>query len=250
MTDVLNLPPQPAPAEWLIGASVGQGATQWTAVCALHRIESYDTATPARIEVIHLERFRGFGAAQTLVKKVGRIWPQLEQRDYARQVEHRHNVIAGRREHLGLMDWETPFIRVAGDITATGPYGLEPLKRAGYAPIGIVLHSGDAVSQPGGNLYRIPKRDVAGVLGTLLGEGRLRSTDSLRDARTLQTELENFSTKVNIAAGADSYAEEGWRERETDDLVLAVGVACWLGEHRSRPRLDPALISAWSDGLY
>jgi hypothetical protein len=47
----------------------------------------------------------------------------------------------------------------------------------------------------------------------------------------LVKELENFKAKVTVAA-SDPY--ELWREGQHDDLVLAVALACWEGERRSR----------------
>jgi hypothetical protein len=244
--DVFDLPLKPTPSDWLIGASIGQNTNQWTALAVLHRIESYNER-PSRFECIHLKRFRGFRAPQRMVSEVRRMWPAIERRDLDRQIAHRRNIIGDGQGGLGINRWDRADIRVVADITGVGPFGIDPLKRAGYDPIGVALHAGDAASHPNPDTYRVPKRDIAGILSTLLGEGRLTVAATLKDVPTLQTELENFTTKVNIAAGTGSYAEEAWREGESDDLVLAVGIACWLGEQTPVPRIDPALISLWSD---
>jgi hypothetical protein len=47
-------------------------------------------------------------------------------------------------------------------------------------------------------------------------------------------EFLTFRIKMNAATEHESF--EAWRERDHDDLVLAVALACWLGEKLGRPR--------------
>jgi hypothetical protein len=42
-----------------------------------------------------------------------------------------------------------------------------------------------------------------------------------------------FRIKMNVATGHESFG--AWRERDHDDLVLAVALACWLGEKLGGP---------------
>jgi hypothetical protein len=54
----------------------------------------------------------------------------------------------------------------------------------------------------------------------------------------LVTELRAFKVKITAAANETF---ESWRERDHDDLVLAVALACWLGQRipvpeRGRPQ--------------
>ena len=46
----------------------------------------------------------------------------------------------------------------------------------------------------------------------------------------LQPELQTFRVKVNALTAHESF--EAWRERDHDDLVLAVACAIWWGEQR------------------
>jgi hypothetical protein len=60
----------------------------------------------------------------------------------------------------------------------------------------------------------------------LLGERTLKIADGVPFQDVLLRELGAFRVKVNRATGHDSY--EAWRERDHDDLVLAVAFASWL----------------------
>ena len=90
----------------------------------------------------------------------------------------------------------------------------------------ITLTAGDAVTRDGME-RRVPKRDVASTIAVLLQTGRLRIARGLKESETLLRELLNFRVKISLS-GHDSY--EAWREKEHDDLVLAVGLAAWLFE--------------------
>ena len=73
------------------------------------------------------------------------------------------------------------------------------------------------------------------MLQVLLQSGRLRIARELEHAETLQKELAAFRVKVT-AAGNETF--EARRERDHDDLVLAVALAAWLGE-RQGPTVGP-----------
>jgi hypothetical protein len=55
-------------------------------------------------------------------------------------------------------------------------------------------------------------------------------------ADTLAKELTHFRVKVS-AAGAESF--EALRERDHDDLVLALALACWVGQNQPPPYTGP-----------
>ena len=79
---------------------------------------------------------------------------------------------------------------------------------------------------PGG--WHVPKRELVAVVAVLLEQRRIQVAEGLPESITLKSELGNFRTKIT-AAGNDTYG--AWREAEHDDLVLAVALACWYGEH-------------------
>ena len=89
-----------------------------------------------------------------------------------------------------------------------------------------------AVTQAGEGRHHVAKRQRVSVLQVLLGNRRLRVAEGLAEARTLQRELETFQVKLT-AAGNEQF--ESWRDRDHDDLVLAVALAAWSAESLSWP---------------
>jgi hypothetical protein len=71
-----------------------------------------------------------------------------------------------------------------------------------------------------------PKKDLVACLQVLLQSRRLAIAKELPDAAVLRKELQHFKVKVTTA-GNETF--EAWRERDHDDLVLAVALACWAG---------------------
>jgi hypothetical protein len=227
--------------DYLLGIDLAQGGSDYTALCALERTEPID-GSPATYAVLHLERFRDRRAPRRIVERSEILWQQLRRR-------HADHVLA-RRGSVGPRDVAEPPIRIVVDTTGVGPFGTDPLRQVGFAPTSIVIHGGDSVSHPAPDVWRVPKRDLAGVLATLLGTARLQVAASLPEAPLLRAELENFRVNINVNTGHDSYAAgvvEEWRAGTHDDLVLAVAIACWVGEARPVPRLDPAIALAWTD---
>ena len=94
----------------------------------------------------------------------------------------------------------------------------------------ITITSGiEPTRVPGG--WHVPKRELVGVVSVLLEQRRLLIADGLAEAAILKTELGNFRLKMT-AAGNETFS--AWREADHDDLVLAVALACWLGEQPQR----------------
>ena len=126
------------------------------------------------------------------------------------------------------------------DQTGVGRPVVDMLRAAGLSPISVTITGGDAVSRDGKD-YRVPKRDLVSVVQVLLQAERLKIASSLREASTLTAELLAFKVSISLK-GHDSYGNDvgPWRENPHDDLVLAVALAAWYGEHM--PRLtDPEL---------
>ena len=97
--------------------------------------------------------------------------------------------------------------------------------RATIRPITITAGH-DAV--PDGAGWHVPKKELVGVLQVLLQSHRLHVARALPMAAVLVKELESFRVKITAAANETF---EGWRERDHDDMVLAVALAAWVGEH-------------------
>jgi hypothetical protein len=93
--------------------------------------------------------------------------------------------------------------------------------------VGVTITGGSAVSCHGVGLWRVAKKALVSVLQVLLGTRRLHVAPDLAEAPTLVRELGTFSVKTT-EAGNESF--EAWREKDHDDLVLAVALAAWAAE--------------------
>lgn len=82
--------------------------------------------------------------------------------------------------------------------------------------------------------WHVPKKELVGGVQVLLGTSRLEVAPRLTHAATLVRELKNFSYKINAQTAHVSL--ESWREKDHDDLVLALALAIWAGE-RARQEL-------------
>jgi hypothetical protein len=116
------------------------------------------------------------------------------------------------------------------DKTGVGMAVADLFAAAGMRPHAITITGGEEVIKEGTYHTKVPKREVVGNLVAVFQTGRLKIAAGLAEGETLVDELVNFKVKVNLATGHDSY--EGWREGMHDDLVLAVALAVWYGEHR------------------
>jgi len=117
------------------------------------------------------------------------------------------------------------------DQTGCGAPVVDSFRQARLKPIGIMIHGGDKATHEG-NTYRVPKRDLVGVLQVLLQNRRLLiAPGPLSDI--LATEMLNFKVKIDLITSHDSYS--AWREADHDDLILAVALAVWWAENLPAP---------------
>ncbi len=134
------------------------------------------------------------------------------------------------------------------DQTGVGQPVVDSFRKAGLKPIGIMIHGGDKTTHEGsGSTWRVPKRDLVGVLQVLLQNSRLKVSWKLKLAKILSGEMLNFKVKIDQITAHDSYSS--WRESDHDDLLLAVALAAWYGERvRLRPRRSfKAAATAYGD---
>ena len=75
--------------------------------------------------------------------------------------------------------------------------------------------------------WHTPKKELVGSVQVLLGTGRLEVAPGLREASVLVHELKNFQYKLKDSG---YISLEAWRERDHDDLVLALALAAWYAE--------------------
>ncbi len=118
------------------------------------------------------------------------------------------------------------------DATGVGVAVTDMLIAAGLDFTAVTITGGDTATSDG-RMWRVPKRDLVGVVQVLLQAGRLRFAAGMRHVDTLTRELLNFQVRIDPRTAHDSYG--AWREGTYDDLVLAVALACWMAERVHGP---------------
>jgi hypothetical protein len=127
-----------------------------------------------------------------------------------------------------------PGSSLALDATGVGRAVVDLFRAAQLPPAHLV-----PITITGGNEatrvdrgWHVPKKDLVGSVQAALQARRLKIAPALREAKTLTRELQTFRVKVSLATANESF--EAWRERDHDDLVLAVAMAVWLAERPLR----------------
>ncbi len=138
--------------------------------------------------------------------------------------------LLGRPQLQGAPDAERKPPVLVVDATGVGRPIVDALREDRLAPIAITITGADTVSF-GAGTWRVPKRDLVGLLAVLLQNESLRIAEGLTYARQLADELLRFKVKINPDTAHDSYG--AWRDGEHDDLVLAAAIAAWWGNRRS-----------------
>lgn len=124
------------------------------------------------------------------------------------------------------------------DATGVGVPVVDLLRQAPIecTLLPVTITGGDHQSRGEGG-WRVPKRDLVTGLQVVLERGELRIPEDLSMGRTLVTELMSMQVRIS-GNGHDAYG--AFRSGEHDDLVLALGLACWarqfgwLGETTGR----------------
>jgi hypothetical protein len=122
---------------------------------------------------------------------------------------------------------------LAVDITGVGRPVLDLLRKAriGGTIRPITVTGGHEARSDDNGGWLVPKKEIVSALQVLLQGRRLKVSQALPESPTLVQELLNFKAKVTTTS-ADSF--EAWRENPHDDLVLAIGIAAWVGERAVR----------------
>jgi hypothetical protein len=148
-------------------------------------------------------------------------------------------ILAHLKELLEREPLSAPETRLVLDFTGCGGPVGELFTAADLCPTLAVITTGTQTLQAPTGEWRVAKMTLAGVLQVLLQSGRLRIAERLPEAETLTAELLAFKVKPQ-AQPVDTF--ETWREGERDDLVLAVGLAGWLGEKGQSWATDPSFL--------
>lgn len=199
---------QPWEPSYVVGLDLGQ-SQDYTALSALERTWRADPRDPTRqrglfhYAVRHLRRWHLGTSYVQVVEDVAAMLsrPPLEGAD------------------------------LAVDQTGVGAAVVDVFRRAQLparlSP--VLITAGHRASRQPGGVFHVPKKELVSVLQVLLQTRRLKIAP-LPERDVLARELGAFRVKVTTA-GNETF--EAWRERDHDDLVLAVALAAWLGE---RPR--------------
>jgi hypothetical protein len=129
---------------------------------------------------------------------------------------------------LWLLDHARDLVRLCGDDSKPGWNTTTKSKAMLYDRAGEALRDGETIDRGG---WLVPRQELATTLQVLLQSRRLRVAPALPEAAMLARELAAFQVKVSAASEAEM---DAWRQGTHDDLVLAVAVATWLGEHAMR----------------
>jgi hypothetical protein len=177
---------------------------EFTALAVLERTTSRSdwrsAWSPSTYAAVHLERF-----------PLGTSYPEMCCR-------------------LAVLFTKPPLARAPLDVdqSAVGTPVLDLLRRASIkARIrAVTITNGPKASLVDG-VWQLPKICLVSTVQILLQARRLKVGLALPEAETLVQQLESFKMKVSL----DAAAAPGWREGPQDDLVLALAIAAWAGEH-------------------
>lgn len=182
---------------YFFGLDLGQ-SKDYTALAIVERHGEGDEAI---FHARHLQRYQLGTSYPSIVADVGKL--------LTRDPLRRHN------------------LTLAIDGTGVGAAVVDMFVGANFPAdlCSITITGGDQVTKDG-LAFRVPKRDLVGVVQVCLQTSRLKIASALPEAATLTNELQNFQVKITDAAH-DTYG--AWREGTHDDLVLAVALALWIG---------------------
>jgi hypothetical protein len=175
--------------------------------------------------------------------------------DLGQACEHTALAVLGKRQSHGrteyavphLQRWQpgTPYHGIATDVrralatpelagchliidrTGVGRAAASLFEALTDSVRSVIVSAGHAVSCGEDGSVHLPKKELVAVLQVLLQGRRLQVASRLPLAETLVREMESFKATLSPAG---SGLDLSWREREHDDLVLAVAVAVWDAE--------------------
>ena len=125
---------------------------------------------------------------------------------------------------------------LAVDETGVGRPVIDLLDTSRFRPtcVRLRLQVGTNRHRAEGMGWEVPKKSLVSTLKVLLQGRRMTVAKSLPFAAALVEELQNFQVKLTEAAN-ETFARScgGYH----DDLVLAIMIAAWVGEHAPTGRL-------------
>jgi hypothetical protein len=211
---------------YIVGLDLGQ-ASDFTALAILERRRPYD-GLDSPVETFHVHR--NWYGLDTVAVRSGA--PKTEMTHAVRHLERfplgtPYPTIC---ECLVELFERPPLVNatLVVDQTGVGRAVLDLISRARpRATIRPITITAGHTIVPDGAGWHVPKKELVSTLQVLLQSRRLQVARQLPMAPLLGKELEAFRVKITASANETF---ESWRERDHDDLVLAVALAAWVGE--------------------
>lgn len=202
-----------------IGLDLGQ-AQDFTALCVLQYVDRINTDPTDDKDGYFLRYLHRYD--------LGTTYPDIVN-DVVRLIGWLND---GKERALGIDSNE---VRLVIDMTGVGRAVFDLFSDAiEYAKlIGVSITSGNEVS---GNhehhitrsdRFNTPKKELVSTLQALYQTKRIRTGPDIEHIDTLNKELLNFKAKITTA-GNETFG--AWREKDHDDLVLALALAAWFAE--------------------
>jgi hypothetical protein len=209
----------------------------------LHHVVGLDLGRPSEHTALALLQWETPLPPPPIRDIWGRVYPQRPAGPFYPE----YNVPSLKRWPLGtgypeIVAWLTQFLQQppldrapailvvdatgAGDPVCQMIWEKLGLARVQGAMATVTITAGSAVThdQSAPGRWRVAKKQLVSVLQVLFGNHKLHVAARLKEAPTLVRELQTFKEKSTELSN-ESF--ESWREREHDDLVLAVALACW-----------------------
>jgi hypothetical protein len=138
--------------------------------------------------------------------------------------------------------------RLVIDHTGVGRPIFEMFLAEQRHPIGVTITGGNAwyIDPDDSHQWHVSKIMLVSTVQRFLQSGRLRIGARLPHAGTLQRELRDFRVRISKAANELYSAREG----SSDDIVLALAIALFVGESQGPPAQDVSpedMRQIWSD---
>ena len=218
-----------ADPRFVLGVDVGQLA-DYTAVVALERVP---TGT-GELEVDY--RAPDYTTDPSTGRRTGPLKERQIPHYHARHVERLPLGLAypSQVAHVAALLARPPLAgqtQLVLDATGVGRAIVDLFRAAGLQPVALTITGGADVHRERWDELHVPKKDLVGTVQVLLQQQRLKIAASLPTAAVLTEELLGFRQRITAHAHVTYGAGEDWRSAPHDDLVLAVALGAWYGEH-------------------
>ena len=124
---------------------------------------------------------------------------------------------------------------VAVDSTGVGRGVVDILRSMGVEFTPVTITSGHTQGTRPGGYKTVPKPDLIWSMVAAMQSGWIKIAPGLEHADALRDELLNYRLKVNINTGYTGF--EPLREKEHDDLVLALGMCLYSAVPKDKGKM-------------